>query len=138
MERSERALWQANCEALRALEMSQFNVSWTEQRDFLLGYVVYDLWLVICLTSLIFFQRGKEISFVRNTAELIEARCISSFKLNIFFMSSGFLMTRKKRLAVRDRYYDMETKIENILKLFFGQLQIICCKYTICFKFPNR
>ena len=70
---------------------------------------------------------------MRNTAELIDARSISSFKINFFLMSSGFLMTRKKRPAVRDRYYDMETKIENILKLFFCRFQIICCKCTISF-----
>lgn len=34
-------------------------------------------------------------------------------------MCSGFLMTRKKRPAVRDRYYDTETKIENHVKPFF-------------------
>lgn len=32
--------------------------------------MVYGLSLVLCLSGLIFFQRGKEISFVRNT-ELI-------------------------------------------------------------------
>ena len=53
--------------------------------------------------------------------------------LNFFLVSIGFLITRKKRPAVRDRYYDMETKTENPLKLFFCQFQILCCKYTISF-----
>ena len=39
---------------------------------------------------------------------------------NFFLISSGFLITRKKRPAVRDRYNGMETKTENPLKLFFA------------------
>ena len=38
---------------------------------------------------------------------------------NFFLISSGFLITRKKRPAVRDKYYGMETKTENPLKRFF-------------------
>ena len=52
---------------------------------------------------------------------------------NFFLISSGFLITRKKRPAVRDKYHGMETKTENPLKRFFCQFQILCCKYTISF-----
>ena len=45
-------------------------------------------------------------------------------------------MTRKKRPAVRDRYYDMETKIENILKLFFAGSKYYAANTPSAF--PNR
>ena len=59
MKRSERGSWQANCEALRALGMSQFNLSRTEQQHFFLGFVVYGLSLVLCLRGLIFFFNAE-------------------------------------------------------------------------------
>jgi len=45
MKRSETGSWQANCEALRALGMSQFNLSRTEKTRFSLR--VCGLWSLI-------------------------------------------------------------------------------------------
>ena len=55
---------------------------------------------------------------------------------NFFLISSGFLITRKKRPAVRDRYYGMETKIENLLKLFFASSKYYAANTLLAF--PNR
>ena len=55
---------------------------------------------------------------------------------NFFLISSGFLITRKKRPAVRDRYYGMETKIENLLKLFFASSKYYAANTPLAF--PNR
>ena len=55
---------------------------------------------------------------------------------NFFLISSGFLITRKKRPAVRDRYYGMETKTENPLKLFFASSKYYAANTPSAF--PNR
>ena len=93
--------------------MSQFNLSRTEQQHFLCGFVVYDLWLVLCLSGVIFFQRGKEISFVRNTESIHNER--GQYQDHLFVsLNSPIISKPKGKLS---EFFENDNRVGNISML---------------------